>query len=105
MSLHNKVLNEVTPYIILPEDRLKRNLEDLPKNQQEAIKNYNYRYAGDAFCPHITIGRSTSKNETILKEMNMAICNFDLSPYVEKVTVYQMGTNGTHKNTLYEIAM
>lgn len=104
-TLHSRLLTVVKPYIILPKERFERATEDLPIVQREAIIHYNYRYAGEAYCPHITIGRSATKNEIVLDEMNSSIRQFDLHPRVDKITVYQMGANGTHENTLYEIGI
>lgn len=103
LALHNYVLKRVEPYLILPEDRMKRDFSDLTKAQREAIFNFNYRYAGKAFCPHVTIGRSTGRNKIILSKMNSFISTFNLSPYTNRITVYNMGRNGTHENTLYEV--
>ena len=102
-ALHNLVLDKVSPFIILPKDRLNRITENMPEVQRNAIRDYNYRYAGDAFCPHITIGRSSKQNNIVLSKLNEAIKRLDLSPHVDKITVYKMGANGTHENTLYEV--
>jgi 2'-5' RNA ligase len=101
-TLHNLVLNKVKSFVVLPDDRMERITEEMPIVQREAIREYNYRYAGEAFCPHITIGRSDSKNEMILDEMNFAITQIDKVALVDRITVYKMGANGTHEETLYE---
>ena len=105
LTLHDFVLKKVEPYIILPEDRLKRDYNDLSKAQREAILNFNYRYAGEAYYPHITIGRSEDKNDLILHKMNTSVSALNLSPSVDRITVYSMGRNGTHQNTLYEVKL
>ena len=104
-ALHFEVLRMIEQYISLPEDRLTRCTNDMPRAQIEAIQRYNYRFAGDAFFPHITIGRSSERNEDVLNEMNMVIKQINLSPSVDKITVYKMGRNGTHEETLYEIKL
>ena len=101
-TLHFQVLSRVEPYIVLPETRLEAT-SDLPEVQREALLHYNYRYAGEAFYPHVTIGRSEAKNDMVLNEMNNALNQVDLSPRVDRVTVYKMGVNGIHEDTLYEV--
>ena len=101
-ALHYQVLSKVEPYIVLPKERFE-GTKDLPKAQREAIRNYNYRYAGEAFYPHVTIGRSAVKSDTVLNEMNLALNQIELSPRVERVTVYKMGINGVHETTLFEV--
>lgn len=101
-TLHYLVLNKIKSFVVLPDDRMERITEEMPIIQREAIREYNYRYAGEAFCPHITIGRSDSKNEIILDEMNFALSQINLVAPVDRITVYKMGANGTHEETLYE---
>lgn len=103
LSMHNFVLRHIEPYIVLPQDRMERNIAGLTKNQYEAILRYNYRYAAEAFCPHITIGRSTQKDTLLLKNMNEDFSKMFKSSMISKITVYKMGQNGTHESTLYEI--
>lgn len=103
LAMHNFVLEQIKPYIILPPNRLERSLEYLTKTQYNAIMEYNYRYAGEAFYPHITIGRSKEKNKTLLNEMNNAISKLKNSSMISRITVYKMGKDGTHEETLYEI--
>lgn len=105
LSLHYHLLKEVYPYIILPENRLDRRVEELTEEQYNAILQYNYRYAGEAYYPHITIGRSLQKDNLLLKEMNRAKEYLNLLPRAERITVYKMGENGTHEDTLYEVKL
>lgn len=101
-TLHYQVLHRIEPYIVLPKERLETT-SNLPEVQREAILHYNYRYAGEAFYPHVTIGRSETKNDMVLNEMNNALNQVELSPRVDRVTVYKMGINGIHEDTLYEV--
>lgn len=103
LSMHDFVLKHVEPYIVLPPDRMERDIECLTENQYKAILRYNYRYAAEAFCPHITIGRSAQEDVLLLKKMNEAFSEMFKSSIISKITVYKMGQNGTHENTLYEI--
>jgi hypothetical protein len=57
-SLHNVVLANSQEYIILEPDRLQQDSSELTQCQLHAITNYGYKYAADAFFPHITLGRT-----------------------------------------------
>lgn len=102
MNLHRATLKEVEPFILLDPDRLKRNTGIMSKSEIEGLKKYGYRYASDAYSPHITIGRSTGKNEHILDELNGLFSELPHISTIERLTVYKMGSNGTHAETLYE---
>lgn len=58
----------------------------------------------EAFLPHITIGRSVSKEQDII--MQLLTTKFQELPRdveIERLTVYRMGENGVHAETLDEI--
>lgn len=104
-TIHNFVLKKISPYIIFPSVRNLENLEFLTPTQYDAILKYNYRYAGEAFCPHITIGRSSRRDEVLLQNMNTAFNQFCKTSVISKITVYKMGQNGAHEESLYEVNM
>jgi hypothetical protein len=102
--LHEYTLKQCKEHIILSEDRLNRNLEDLTKAQVEGIKNYGYRYSEKAFFPHITIGRTDGdKNEEYLELLNLKLSKLPKNVPIEKITVYRMGKDGMHAETLAEV--
>ena len=104
-NLHQFTLENVKKYIILDPNRLSRNIKSLSKIEIDAIKEYGYRYAGDAFYPHITIGRSCCKSEKILDFLNAQKEMLSNSASISGITVYAMGNNGTHHKTLYEVIL
>ncbi len=101
--LHLYLLEYLSKYVILPKDRLdNKEREHLTNLQYEAIVKYNYRYAGDAFFPHITIGRSLKNNDVVLKEINNDFMKLNNFSKISRVTAYKMGDDGVHEETLYE---
>ena len=101
-ALHYAALKAVESYIILEPDRLDRNSAFLTETERDAILRYGYRYAGEAFYPHITIGRAAEKNELIVNELNERLRGLGSTAVIARLTVYGMGPNGTHQSTLYE---
>lgn len=103
-QLHNCCLSLVKDYIVLNPNRLERNLSALTNDQISGIRDYGYRYAGKAFYPHITIGRTSSKkDEALLREFKSAFHSFTKTTSIRRITVYEMGPDGTHASTLYEV--
>mgnify|MGYP002869736774 FL=1 len=103
--LHNYTCRKVRPYIVLDPNRLDRNVSSLSKNQIIGIKKYGYRYAASAFFPHITIGRTEGENPSLLKSLDTASKGLSRKIPFTRLTVYQMGPNGTHLNTLFEASL
>lgn len=101
--LHDYTLELVKPYILLDPMRMEKIKEEMPRIQREAIRQYGYRYAGEAFSPHITIGRSQGKDVKLLEKLNEQLGDGETRAAISRVTVYKMGNNGTHSETLYEI--
>lgn len=101
-QLHELVLSEIMPDLILDPDRMNRNISGLSEDEIAGIQNYGYRYSGAAFFPHITIGRTAAgRNEDLLNELNTVLRPESAS--IGRITVYRMGPDGTHADTLYEI--
>ncbi len=104
MKLHTYVLDLVKDDVILDLGRFKRDLSKLTKDQLEALKNYGYRYSGNAFDPHITLARtSEGKNNEIVEAFQKDLNLITKTPKLERLTVYLIGPNGSHKETLDEI--
>lgn len=103
MDLHYKTLELCKPFIIFDQTKKER-IEKLSLEEELAIKRYNYRYSEKAFLPHITIGRNFEENKKLLLKLNEVFKDINnCNPTFAKLTVYKMGLNGTHEETLYEI--
>ncbi|WP_028777748.1 hypothetical protein [Shimazuella kribbensis] len=66
---------------------------------------YSYRYMGEAYLPHITLGRYITKSHTeILLDIQEIWQKYSISPLqsMDRLTVYKMGVNGAHAKTLWE---
>lgn len=106
-TLHDYTLELCVNNIVLDENRLKRDLSKLPENQKEGILKYGYRYSGSAFSPHITIGRTneTEANSNTINLLSNNLNKLSKTVPVKRITVYKMGTDGMHAETLHEIIL
>ena len=78
----------------------------MSKIQAESIKKYNYRYAGDAYLPHLTLGRyDNGYNFNLMLYLDNNLTKSIKEVSVSKITAYEVGPNGSHKKTLYEIEL
>ncbi|SRR5579883_64134 len=66
---------------------------------------YGYRYIGQSFHPHITLGKIINNYHFLNKAdvYNLDIFNFKIEGLIQKITLYEMGENGSHANTLYAL--
>lgn len=106
MQLHNDALDLIEQDIVLDPIRLQRDISVLPQDQQEGILRYGYRYARTAFMPHITLGRTREEEDpAIMQELTDRLHAISRNSRIQRLTVYEMGPNGTHKSTLAEIRL
>ena len=103
-KLHCFTLGRCKEYIALSPDRMNRNMDDLTPNQISGIETYGYRYSANAFSPHITLGRNDGEeNEEQIAMLNEKLSEIPADPLIERITVYRMGKDGMHAETLDEV--
>ena len=104
--LHCFTLGRCKEYITLSADRMNRDMNDLTKNQISGIEKYGYRYSANAFSPHITLGRTDGEErQDIVTLLNEQMSRIPKDPYIERITVYAMGKDGMHSETLDEVGI
>lgn len=102
-ALHCLTLEKCKEHIILEPDRLSRDMSGLTPEQYAGIRDYGYRYSEKAFYPHITLGRTSLDIEPhILENFQNELQVLPSDIPVERLTVYRMGPDGMHAETLYE---
>lgn len=105
VELHSSLLDKIRPFINVTPFIATDQVDDLSEEQELGIRNYGYRYAGQAYYPHITLGRSSGFDSEVLKEINDNLNGMPDWATISRITVYRMGNNGTHSETLYEIEL
>ena len=101
--IHDLLLERLGPYMVLDSRRLDRDTSFMSQAEKAGIEKYDYRYAGEAFYPHITLGRSLDGDPApTLELVKQAFADLDRSTRFGRVTVYLMGPNGVHQDTLFE---
>lgn len=104
-NLHDFTCTKVKPYLVLKPERMEQDTSFLSPMQIQGLEKYGYIYSGEAFRPHVTIGRADGFDETILKILNVKSESLPKQVPFTRLTVYEMGPDGTHKNTLFEIEL
>lgn len=103
-ALHYITLKVCKNKIILDPSRLEGTLSHLTPDQINGIKNYGYRYSAKAFFPHITLGRTSfDMQPEIIDSFSDGLSNIPSDIPFNRLTVYRMGSDGMHSETLYEI--
>lgn len=103
-ELHEYALYHTRDYIV---DKPIYADESLPYWQQKGILDYGYRYAGEAYMPHVTLSRTAENkhNQAIIEDYKERLSAFPKEAQIQKLTAYKMGENGTHAETLGEVVL
>lgn len=75
------------------------------ESERASFAQYGYRYTGDAYAPHITLGRA---EEQIAQEVVRTASERASIPtdwMFDRLSVYVMGEHGAHAQTLAERAL
>ena len=94
-------------FVVLEEDREigKANVSELVRKNWY---DYGYGYIGDAFHPHITLGRTSDLDRCADEDKLREIFNSYLAGYqcnIQSLTIYKLGENGCHALTLDSIVV
>ncbi|UYQ65623.1 2'-5' RNA ligase family protein [Streptomyces peucetius] len=75
------------------------------ENERTSYERYGYRYTGDAYAPHITLGRA--EEETALELVRTAQDRVALPKewVFDRLSFYVMGQHGAHAETLLELPL
>ncbi|GAB2461069.1 hypothetical protein GCM10027162_65390 [Streptomyces incanus] len=70
--------------------------------ERASYERYGYRYTGEAYAPHVTLGRT--EEETALELVRTARDRVDLPKkwVFDRLSFYVMGEHGAHAETLLE---
>lgn len=103
-ELHEYALYHTKDYIAGKPDSAD---ENLPYWQQKGLLEWGYRYAGEAYMPHITLARATEnkRNDEIITAFEERLAKTPKETRIQKLTAYRMGENGTHAETLGEVIL
>ena len=68
--------------------------------ERQSYYQYGYRYTGDAFMPHITLGHTDDASAKLLVQRPVGR-RFDTDRWIfDRVTFYEMGEHGAHSRVL-----
>ncbi|HKX33072.1 MAG TPA: DUF1045 domain-containing protein [Blastocatellia bacterium] len=73
--------------------------------ERENYLRHGYRYIGEAFYPHFTLGRCLDDCADAVSRLNELLADAQLEPVVpiDRLTVYLMGGHGAHQETLHSV--
>jgi 2'-5' RNA ligase len=103
-NIHNEFFENVKFHMCNKLNTPENTINYLNETQKQYYLNYSYRYLLDQYIPHVTLFRDESLNrEGFLNKLNTEMkFIFDEITKVERLTVYKMGENGSHSETLLE---
>ncbi|MCC5668868.1 hypothetical protein LC653_34695 [Nostoc sp. CHAB 5784] len=103
---HRFVFERLKDSMYLTEEDRQKDTTNYSTLEKENYFKYGHRYIGDAFYPHITLGRSIDKSriqdEAYLIN-TVKVFTSNIVGTIQKITIYEMGENGSHANTLYYV--
>ncbi|MDZ8104949.1 MAG: hypothetical protein RM338_04895 [Nostoc sp. DedQUE12a] len=106
IEAHRFVFEELKNSMYLTEQDRQKDTMSYSILEKENYFKYGYRYIGNAFYPHITLGRSIYnsplQDEASLRN-TVKVFTSNLVGKIQKITIYEMGEHGSHANTLYDV--
>ena len=79
-----------------------KDLARFTDDERASYKKYGYRYTGDAYAPHMTLGRAP---EDVALDLVRTASQRVVLPkewVFDRLSVYVMGQHGAHAETLFE---
>ena len=101
-KLQEATLAVLDPYLDREAFDTSKDTSRFTAGESASYERYGYRYTGDAFAPHITLGRS---EEGIAREIVRAAPERAQVPAkwaFDRLSFYVMGENGAHSEILVE---
>ncbi len=79
---------------------------ELSDDERRAFMRYGFRFVGDAFLPHVTLGRvATGAAEHVVREANALRRSVVSHSRVDYVTTYEVGEDGAHARTIASVSL
>lgn len=78
-----------------------RRTDEMTTAEQASYREFGYRFVGEAFLPHITLGRlDEGASPTCLERVDPAVLRFASTGSSAQITVYEVGPGGAHVRSL-----
>ncbi|MDJ0615538.1 MAG: hypothetical protein QNJ63_02125 [Calothrix sp. MO_192.B10] len=103
---HQFVFERLKDCMVVTDEDKQKDISRSTLLEQSNYLNYGYRFIGQAFEPHITLGRTVNNLPCNHEEQLRLIFESSKQDYqgtIQRITVYKMGINGSHAETLYEM--
>ncbi|MBW4475096.1 MAG: hypothetical protein KME45_32655 [Stenomitos rutilans HA7619-LM2] len=105
---HQFVFQRLKAAMFLTESDRQKDVTHYSSLEQSNYLTYGYRFIGDAFQPHITLGRVlnplTPENQARIRDLVETLLPL-CSNMMQKLTVYRQGEYGSHADTLCSIEL
>lgn len=81
--------------------------QNLPYWQKIGLLEYGYRYAGEAYMPHITIAKTpdSTRNDRIIESLKDSLEDLPKETEIQKIAACRIKEDGTYSETLSEIIL
>lgn len=81
--------------------------QKLPYWQKIGLLEYGYRYAGEAYMPHITIAKTpeSTRNDRIIESLKNSLKGLPKETEIQKIAACRIDKDGTYLETLSEIIL
>ncbi len=106
LELHNFVFSALKNNLIVSEEDLKKDISLYDNLENNNYIKYGYRYIGNAFYPHITLGQTIDKSRDPNQDDWIHLVESFTTKHIiklERITIYQVGEHGSHAQILYSV--
>ena len=104
---HDEAFRAVRHSMRPPPDDLSREIRHYTPPQKRNYLRYGYRYLGDEFSPHVTLGRTDNLNRSSHEGAIVKVVDRRSLRRVvpARVTLFEVGEHGSHARPIEEVAL
>jgi len=106
--LHEYAFQVAEPFLKPPDAVDKEKTSGYSIDEMENYLKHGYRFIGDSYRPHITVGRINIEKKALAIKMvseQLDALKVQKVQKMEQYTLYTVGPNGAHQQTLRSIAI
>ncbi|MFG1806245.1 2'-5' RNA ligase family protein [Streptomyces sp. NPDC049040] len=104
-KLQDVVVGALAPHLDRDAFDTAKEVSRFTDNERTSYARYGYRYTGEAYTPHITLGRTEEQAAQALVRDAAARSSVPAAWIFDRLSFYVMGEHGAHAQTLVERAL
>lgn len=103
MGFHQRAFDMAAPYLQAG-SKTDKDISHYSEHEKKMYSQYGYRFIGQSFAPHVTLGRTFQKSRSPRHAEIVALCQNQLWGTIrfDRLAMFDVGENGTCDGLYYE---